>query len=132
MALQVTKHYTELIKEAALAEREGQLGTAKLLYEQAIKQDPLEEKPFKRLMILYRQQRQYKDELRVIQKALHLFRDFYDHRPEKIIGKNTKAARISKELQRSVSGKAKATPFYPEPIPAWIKRKEAVEKKLGK
>ncbi|MFL5774536.1 MAG: tetratricopeptide repeat protein [Flavisolibacter sp.] len=133
MALRVSKHYTEYIKEALLAEREGEFEQAISLYEEAIKQNPIEEKPFSRLMTLYRQEKEYKDELRVINKALKLFQDFYDHRPEKIVGKNTKAEQISKALLKSVTGKKKnAEPYYPAPIPAWRKRKAIVEKRLGK
>src|SRR4051812_4007240 len=46
MALRVSKHYTEYIKEALLAEREGEFDQAISLYEEAIKQNPIEEKPF--------------------------------------------------------------------------------------
>lgn len=132
MALRISKHYTEWIKEAGLAEEDGDLVKAIGFYEQAIRQHPMEEKPYARLMVLYRKSKDYSNELRVIKKALQLFQDFYDHRPEKILGRNTKAARISQELQRAVAGKKKAIPFYPEPIPAWIRRKAVVEKKLDK
>jgi len=132
MALRVSKHYTEYIKEGILAEQEGEFEQATALYEEAIKQNPLEEKPYNRLMTLYRQEKEYDKELRVIKKALKLFQDFYDHRPEKIVGKNTKAAQLSKALMQAVEGKKKKTePYYPAPIPAWMKRKAVVEKRMG-
>lgn len=133
MTVRVSKHYTEYIKEGVLAEQDGEPEKAISLYEEAIKQNPLEEKPFNRLMTLYRQEKEYEKELRVINKALKLFQNFYDHRPEKIVGKNTKAAQISKALLQTVSGKKKnAESYYPPPIPAWMKRKAVVEKKLGR
>jgi tetratricopeptide (TPR) repeat protein len=133
MAVRVSKHYTELIKEGLLAEREGLFNDAISLYEEAIKQNPIEDKPYNRLMTLYRQEKEYEKELKVINKALKLYQDFYDHRPERIVGKNSKAARLSKALLQAVDGKKKKSePYYPAPVPAWIKRKSVVEKKLGK
>lgn len=133
MALRVAKHYTELIEQGRLTEAEGELEKAAELYEQAIRQNPLEEFPFNRLMVIYRKFRQYDDELKVINKGLHLFQQHYDKKPQLIMGKNAKALQLSKSLLKSLNGNKKiAEPYYPEPIPRWTKRKEVVEKRLGK
>ena len=132
MALSVAKHYSELIKSARLLEQEGETEKAADVYNQAIRQKPLEEIPYNRLMIYYRKQRDYEEELKVVNKALNVFTNHYDKLPEKLIGGNKKIEQLSKALLKSVNKGKKPQPYYPEPIPKWIKRKEMIEKKLGK
>lgn len=131
MALSKVKHYSELIREGRRAETDDEPEKAASLYESALRQEPLEALPFNRLMIIYRKLGQPKDELRIIDKALELFQDHYDHKSDKLIGSNSKAAQLSRALARSVSGKNKDLSFYyPEPVPTWLKRRAVVEKKL--
>jgi tetratricopeptide (TPR) repeat protein len=132
MALSVAKHFSELIKSAKLLEEEGETEKAMSLYKQAIKQKPMEELPYNRLMIYYRKERNYEEELKVIKQALDVFTDHYDKLPEKLVGKNKKVEQLSKALLKSVNKGKKPEPYYPEPIPKWIKRREMVEKKMGK
>jgi tetratricopeptide (TPR) repeat protein len=129
----VTKHYTELIEEARNVEAEGELEKAASIYEQAIRQHPMDEFPYNRLMIIYRKFRQPKNEFRVINKALDVFTDYYDKKLKPYTS-NTKVGQLSKALLKSVTGSAKKTSYtsYPEPIPRWTLRKKVVEKKLGK
>jgi tetratricopeptide (TPR) repeat protein len=126
-----TKHYTELIEEARNVEAEGELEKAASIYEQAIKQQPMDEFPYNRLMIIYRKFKQPKEEYRVINKALDVYISFYDEKLKPYTS-NTKIGQLSKALLKSVTGNAKKTSFtsYPEPIPRWTLRKKAVEKKL--
>jgi tetratricopeptide (TPR) repeat protein len=128
-----TKHYTELIEEARNVEAEGELEKAASIYEQAIRQHPMDEFPYNRLMIIYRKFRQPKNEFRVINKALDVFTDYYDKKLKPYTS-NTKVGQLSKALLKSVTGSAKKTSYtsYPEPIPRWTLRKKVVEKKLGK
>ena len=134
MAMRAAKHYTELMKQGRLVEEDGELEKAALLYEQAIRQEPLEAFPYNRLMIIYRKLRQPKDELRVIEKALAVYEHYYDEKPKKIMNGNPQIAKISKALVSSLNKSAgtKNLSYYPEPIPSWTRRKNAVEKKLGK
>jgi tetratricopeptide (TPR) repeat protein len=126
-----TKHYTELIEEARNVEGEGELEKAASIYEQAIKQHPMDEFPYNRLMIIYRKFKQPKEEYRVINKALDVYRSYYDEKLKPYTS-NTKIGQLSKALLKSVTGNAKKTSYtsYPEPIPRWTLRKKAVEKKL--
>jgi tetratricopeptide (TPR) repeat protein len=128
-----TKHYTELIEEARNVEAEGELEKAASIYEQAIRQHPMDEFPYNRLMIIYRKFRQPKNEFRVINKALDVFTDYYDKKLKPYTS-NTKVGQLSKALLKSVTGSAKKTSYtsYPEPIPRWTLRKKVVEKKLDK
>lgn len=132
MALSVAKHYSELIKSARALEEEEESEKAASFYQQAIRQKPLEELPYNRLMIHYRKQKDYEEELKVINKALDVFISHYNKLPEKLIGKNKKIEQLSKALLKTVSKEKKPQPYYPEPVPKWMKRKEMVEKKLGK
>jgi tetratricopeptide (TPR) repeat protein len=129
----VTKHYTELIEEARNVEADGELEKAASIYEQAIRQHPMDEFPYNRLMIIYRKFKQPKNELRVIKKALEVYTAFYDKKLKPYTS-NTKVGQLSKALLKSVTGSAKKTSYtsYPEPIPRWTLRKKAVEKKLEK
>lgn len=129
----VTKHYTELIEEARNVEADGELEKAASIYEQAIRQHPMDEFPYNRLMIIYRKFKQPKNELRVIKKGLEVYTAFYDKKLKPYTS-NTKVGQLSKALLKSVTGSAKKTSYtsYPEPIPRWTLRKKAVEKKLEK
>ncbi|HJW17551.1 MAG TPA: hypothetical protein VJ499_10545 [Flavisolibacter sp.] len=129
----VTKHYTELIEAARNVEAEGELEKAASFYEQAIRQHPMDEFPYNRLMIIYRKFRQPKNEFRVINKALDIFIGYYDKKLKPYTS-NTRIGQLSKALLKSVTGSAKKTSYtsYPEPIPRWTLRKKAVEKLLDK
>lgn len=131
LSMHIAEHYIEYIRQAKTAEEEGDPDEAIQLYEKAIKQKPLLEQPYSRLMILYRKNKQYKDELRVINKALGLFMDHYDERRKSFKG-NTAIARLSKAILKSVDNNSKQLEnSYPEPIPKWEKRKQTVENKLN-
>jgi hypothetical protein len=122
-----------LIEEARNVEADGELEKAASIYEQAIRQHPMDEFPYTRLMIIYRKFKQPKNELSVINKALEVYTAFYDKKLKPYTS-NTKVGQLSKALLKSVTGSAKKTSYtsYPEPIPRWTLRKKAVEKKLEK
>lgn len=131
MAVHPAQHYTELVKQAKAVEEDGELEKAAELYELSIRQEPLEEWPYARLMKIYRQQKEYKQERRVIEKALKVFQAHYDKKGEKRLGKKGRSFELSKALLKAVEGK-NSEHYYPEPIPKWMKRKLVVEKKLGR
>ncbi|HEU4633093.1 MAG TPA: hypothetical protein VFS22_03865 [Flavisolibacter sp.] len=128
--MQIAKHYTEYIDQAKRLEAEKELEKAAKLYELAIKQEPFEELPYARLMVIYRKLKQPKDEWRVINKALDVFRSHYDKKTAQFSGKD-RIGRLSKALLKSVTGASKKTSYtqYPEPIPKWTLRKKALERK---
>jgi tetratricopeptide (TPR) repeat protein len=134
MTLQVAKTFNQLIATAKEAELNEDLETAAKNYEQAIKQEPLDENSYNRLMIIYRKLYQFEDELRIINKGIESFEDFNQKKSNKIIGKRQKAVQLSNALAKSLGLKDKKGNelFQPEPISKWMKRKKIVEKKLGK
>jgi tetratricopeptide (TPR) repeat protein len=130
--MKVARHYTDYIEKAREAENEGDVQKAIELYEDAIAQHPVVELPYTRLMILYRKEKKYKDELRIINKALAVYKEYYDEKTALFTGSG-KLAQASKALLKSLTGTTKRTSYtaYPEPIPKWSVRKKALEKKIG-
>ncbi|MFN2458215.1 MAG: hypothetical protein ABR502_08450 [Chitinophagaceae bacterium] len=134
MALHVVKTFKELIASAKEGEDDNDLEKASKLYEQALKQEPLNENVYIRLMIIYRKQTEYEKELKLINKGIKAFEEFNKKKIQKIVGKDQKAIRLSNALAKSLGLKDKRGNelYHPEPIAKWIKRREIVEKKLGK
>jgi tetratricopeptide (TPR) repeat protein len=119
---------------ARLAEQEDHVDRAIRLYEQNIKEDYADEFAFERLMIVYRKQRNYKDELRVIKRGIELFEQSMKEHLKRSLSRHMdgkKLERLSNAIMKK-SGLKKAEFHFPDPIDKWIKRKEIVEKKLKK
>ena len=94
-------HYTSLIKQAKEAEEDGNIDEATSLYEKAIKQRPMLEQPYNRLMVIYRKKKQYKQELRVLNKALELYITHHDKKKEALMRLN-KVRQLSNALLKAV------------------------------
>jgi tetratricopeptide (TPR) repeat protein len=131
MAMHAAKHFSTYISQGRTAEDEGELEKAAEYYELAIKQEPLEEWPYNRLMIIYRKLKQYKDEARVITKGLKVFKEFYEEKAGRLFNRNKKLEQTGKALLKSLSHGGKSPNYQPEPIPKWTKRLQVVEKKSG-
>lgn len=133
MALYVAKPYSQLMTEAKEAEENNELEKAAKIYERAVKMEPHEEQPYNRLMIIYRKLTWYEEELKTIRKGIAAFEELYKKKSERLLGRNQSVARLSNALAKSLGQKGKKTEplYYPEPIPKWMKRQKAVEKKLG-
>ncbi|MFN2439495.1 MAG: tetratricopeptide repeat protein [Chitinophagaceae bacterium] len=128
--MHTAQHYTEYIKQAKAAEEAGEAENAAVLYERAIKQEPFLEQPYNRLMIIYRKTKRFKDELRVLDKALDIFKTHYDDKKEIFKRQNT-VGKLSKALLKSLGGdKESIEKSYPQPIPKWMIRRKTVEKKM--
>lgn len=127
--MEAVQHYTAIIKQAKEAEAAGEHENAKLLYEKAIQQQPIIEQPYNRLMVLYRKDKEYGKELKVLKLALNLFSEQHDKKKAQFSGSG-KVAQLSKALLKSLGSKQTDENYYPQPIPKWLKRKAVVEKKL--
>ena len=132
MALHVTS--PKITDEAINAELEEDLKRAATLYEQAIKEKPTDEFSYNRLMIVYRKLKQYKDELRVINKAIKNFKEAHAKKIGKGLGKNSTVGKLSAALMKTAGllDKKGNAVYVPEPIARWEKRKLTVEKRLKK
>lgn len=120
----------KIIKEATRAEEKEDTSIAIKDYEEAIKTNPLTEKAYDRLMILYRKEKDYKNELRVINTGIKSFENFYKSRKSR----SKKIAEISNRLNKSFgfTDKKGNAVYDPEPIARWKKRKITVEKRIKK
>lgn len=120
----------------AEAEASGDLKTAAALYEQNIKRGIADSFPFNRLLVIYRKQKRYKDELRVINRGIELFTDQIEKKQQQLLAHS----KSKKQLQQlsAVFGKKtgltgkKGNLYVPEPLKTWLKRKEVVQSKLKK
>ena len=119
-------------KAAREAEEDGDFNKAVRFYEQNIREDYADKVAFERLMIIYRKDKEYKNELRVIRRGIEVFQKKFKERV-----KHSLAPRVSdKKLEQlsnaiiKISGQKKEQLPFPDPIDKWVKRKEIVEKKL--
>ena len=97
-------------------------------YQNILKNHTHNQKAYDRLMILYRQQKDHKKELHIINTAIKIFEKLYA--PVKSKGK--KVNTISNQLNRAlglVDKKGKAL-HEREPLARWKKRREVVLKKI--
>lgn len=120
--------------EARWAEQGGNLDRAIKLYEQNIKENFADKFAFERLMIIYRKQKDFKNELRVINRGVELFQENMKGHLKQSLSRyvdEKKLERLSLAIMKGTGLKNKYLHF-PDPIDKWIKRKEIVEKKLGK
>jgi hypothetical protein len=120
--------------EAILAEKNDDPKRAIRLYEQNIKEDYADEFAFNRLMVIYRSQKDYADELRVINRGIEVYRSNMEKHLEHSLhrrGNLEKVAQISKAIMRK-SGVKKEDLSFPDPIDKWMKRKKIVSEKLRK
>jgi len=132
---ELAKAVANRIDEAREAESKEDPDTAIALYEENMKSGYPDPYSFDRLMILYRKQKKYKDELRVINRAIKVFTDDYArHQKNQIVTARNK--KQVKDLSAAIMRKSGLTDkkgnetYLPEPIGKWMKRKAVVEKKL--
>ena len=118
-----------IIGKAEEAERNKDSSSAIKWYKEVLQHDDLCIQAYDRLMKLYRQSKEYKNELAVINKAIKAYEAYYrKHRP-----KHSKTiSDLSEKLNKAFGlvDKKGIKTYQPEPIGKWLKRKAVVEKKL--
>ena len=122
-------------KSATEAEAQGDFDKAISLYEQNIKEPVVEQFAYDRLMILYRKQKAYKEELRVIKKGIQVFKE----QGKQVLKNNIARKKNKTELEKLSNAFMKGTGLIdrkgnethiPEPINKWMKRQVVVEKRI--
>jgi tetratricopeptide (TPR) repeat protein len=120
-----------VLQQAATAEKNDDLELAEKLYKKQMKQKAFNAFVYTRLMIIYRKQKKYQEELEIINKGIQHFKE---HQEKHSASKTSNAAikKLSNSLNKSLGLTDKKGNFLyePEPLPAWKKRKATVEKKL--
>ncbi|HET9826695.1 MAG TPA: hypothetical protein VFP87_15250 [Chitinophagaceae bacterium] len=120
--------------EARQAEQQDNLEKAVKLYEQNIREDYADEFAFERLMIIYRKQKEYKDELRVINRGIDLFQENLQEHLKQTLSRHIDGKKLE-QLSNAIlkkTGSKKQELHFPDPIDKWMKRREVVQEKLGK
>jgi tetratricopeptide (TPR) repeat protein len=120
--------------EAREAEEQDNLDKAIRLYEQNIREDYSDEYAFERLMIIYRKQKQYKDELRVINRGIEVFQHNLKEHLKQTLSRHIDGKKLE-QLSNAIlkkTGSKKQELHYPDPIDKWMKRRETVQEKLEK
>ncbi|WP_153798477.1 hypothetical protein [Foetidibacter luteolus] len=123
-----TEGYTDVMEQAKTAETGQDNAKAIERYKRAIKMRPGSELPYKRLMILYRKERKYRQELAVLNKAISFFTKLYSPVP----ARKKRRKSIERALAQSLGllNKSGKLLYVPEPLAGWIKRKEIVTAKI--
>jgi uncharacterized protein YciI len=130
--MKAVKNIGRLLEEGRRLEKEGSPEQAAAAYQEVVDQDPVHVEAVGRLLVLYRRLKDYKKELAVIDAALaaHAQRDKVLQ--AKWLSQHPKAAKAGKDILRSLGG-AKLSAFGADPeVPRLQKRKEFVERRLGK
>ena len=128
---------SERNKQAKQAEEKEAFDKAIKLYEENIKIDIADPVAYERLMILYRKQKAYKEEMRVIKRGIEVFRKQARGVLENNISSKKNKAELVKLSNAFMKGaglvdrKGNET-HIPEPVNKWMKRLDVVEKRLKK
>lgn len=115
------------IRAAEALEAAGQLEEAAKQYEAAISHRPAEERPYQRLMIIYRKLKMPKQEQRVIKAGIAAFESIF-----RKVSKDKKLTTLSQRLMISsgLANKKGQPVFEPEPIATWKKRLQLLTRKI--
>jgi hypothetical protein len=121
--------------EAREAELNDELDKAIALYEKNVQEPVADPFAFDRLMVIYRKQKAYKEELRVIKKGIELFAEQTRQQLKENISGKKNASQLVKLSNAFMKGaglvdKKGNDTYLPEPVNKWTNRKSVVEKKL--
>ena len=118
-------------QQARQFEQEGEWDKAAKLYQRLLKTQPLNEKLYDRMMIIYRKTKNYQKEKQIINTAIRVYEKFYKEKERTMVTK--KVAAISKALLKSLQmtdEKGRPAPQR-EPIKRWSKRKQWLLNRAG-
>jgi hypothetical protein len=104
-------------------------------YREQVKEGVFSALPYDRLMIHYRKQKDYAEELKVIKKGIDTFKKFYSNLQASSVKKQkSKVAELSRQFSKraGLTDKKGNSTYLPEPLPRWIKRQSVVEQKIKK
>lgn len=119
-----------ILQQAATAEKNEHLALAEKLYKKQMQLKAFNAFVYTRLMIIYRKQKRYKEELEIINKGIKHFTEHKAKQSAKRSG-NAVIKKISNSLNKSLGLTDNKGNFLfdPEPVATWKKRKITVEKK---
>ena len=117
------------------AEAGGQPDLAIRLYEKEIAANCKNLLPYQRLLVLYRRQKKYKQELAVLTKGIHCLEEQLAEHKDTLFSKKpqrNKIMRLSKALAQKIGllDKKGKELLPPQPLEKWIHREKLVRKKM--
>ena len=100
-------------------------------FKNTIRIEPGNPLAYNKLMILYRKEKMYKEELQLINDAIKNIQAAYDNKKSKV-KTNATILKLSAALMKSMGliDKKGKSAYEPVPIKAWKKRKETVLKRM--
>ena len=135
--IKLSQTIAERNKQAKEAEAAEDMEKAIALYEENIKTEVADAFAYERLMVIYRRDKAYKQEQRVIKRGIEVFsKQARELLENNIASKKNKATlvKLSNAFMKGaglIDKKGKET-HVPEPVNKWTKRLEVVEKRLKK
>ena len=127
----------ERLAGAKALELDGETDEAIEAYQRVLRNDPLNETAIGRLLVLYRREKAYKQELALLKAAISAYEAEQLATQEAWRKKHQKAARISLSLARKLAGggtggtaKKGAMIYDDRLVTTWRKRKAVVMKRL--
>lgn len=117
------------------AEAGGQTGLAIKLYEKQIARGYNDTLPYERLLVLYRKQKNYREELHVLNRGIALLQQqLTDHQKELFAKKpqRNKLLRQSRALAQKMGllDKKGDHILLPQPLEKWMNRRKNVQKRI--
>ena len=118
--------------KAKKLEQEGELDKAAALFEKKVKENPLDETAYNRLMIIYRKRKDYRKELATIKKGMSAFEQSFKSSMK--IPTSRKITSLSRSLLKSLglTDKKGNAIYTREPLSRWQKRRLTVERLIKK
>jgi hypothetical protein len=114
----------DLLSQGKQLEGQEEWADAEKVYLKKIEGRPYDEVAYNRLMIVYRKQKKYDEEVKFIKKSIKTFQEWFKETSE--LNGSRKVATISKSLQKTLGVQER------EPIAAWSRRLLVLEKRLKK
>ena len=92
--------------------------------------------PYERLMIWYRKEKKYAEEIKVIIKGIKRLKKMFADQQKQVPGRKISSSikELSDKINKTTGlhDKKGNQLFLPDPLPKWIKRQEVAEEKLRK
>lgn len=122
--------YAELCAAAEERERANDLTAAVTLYKKSIALRPVNEFAYNRLMIIYRRQKEYKQERGIIKTAIKVYEELY--KPKRAVSRmvSTLSNRINKAT--GLADKSGKSNVDIGPVGKWRKRLQLLNKRINK
>lgn len=120
----------DLLQKAREAERAADWPGAERRYHLVLKREGSHLQAFQRLMIVYRKQKMYRQELAIINKAIAAYTKLYEPRAAHNKKVQSLSARINKAF--GMTDRRGRSLYEPGPVAVWKKRKALVEKRMSK